>query len=363
MRIMPPCEKITEIGRVLMPSRTTIRQVAKACGFSKSTVSLALKDHPSVKRVSREIIQKTAREMGYQPNATLAALAQNRFSGPQGLRDTIAFISTKQQRGKDYLEGCVEEGARLGFNVEPHFLEGAHEVGRLLKILWNRGVQGLVLRGYSDIYLQSADQLQKFAVVSLSSLRNTLPVAEVTPDFAQSVNVCWEKARQRGYRRIGAAVKMHTPALQDDYKRYSACLLQQSTLFQPPGEEIIPPLLADHRDNRAIDDWLREHEPDCLIGFSAGDFWRLRASLGVEKAARIGFAHLHATPTDKYSGASPDQFGAAQIAVRQLDQLLRSGCYGFLERPPHIESTVLWHEGVTLPEKDKLAENAIHLPV
>lgn len=56
-------------------ARPTIRDVAAAAGVSKSLVSLAFKDPQRVGERRRELILRTAQELGYQPNFLARSLA------------------------------------------------------------------------------------------------------------------------------------------------------------------------------------------------------------------------------------------------------------------------------------------------
>ena len=56
----------------------TIRDVAKQCGMSISTVSKVFNDYPDISRETRVQVLKAAHEMGYQPNALARALKTNR---------------------------------------------------------------------------------------------------------------------------------------------------------------------------------------------------------------------------------------------------------------------------------------------
>lgn len=56
----------------------TIKMIAKECGFSTATVSKALNDAPDISAETRELIRKTAAEMGYMPNAAARMLKTSR---------------------------------------------------------------------------------------------------------------------------------------------------------------------------------------------------------------------------------------------------------------------------------------------
>lgn len=54
----------------------TIKSIAAQLGISFSTVSKALNGDPAISQVTRELVQKTAREMNYTPNYFAASLRQ-----------------------------------------------------------------------------------------------------------------------------------------------------------------------------------------------------------------------------------------------------------------------------------------------
>lgn len=56
----------------------TIRDIAKKVGFSESIVSRALNNNPQIKESTRELITKTAQEMGYYPNVAARSLVTRR---------------------------------------------------------------------------------------------------------------------------------------------------------------------------------------------------------------------------------------------------------------------------------------------
>jgi len=59
--------------------RTTIKDIAEETGFSITTISLVLNNKgDSIPKVTRDIIKKTAKEMGYRPNQLAVGLIKKR---------------------------------------------------------------------------------------------------------------------------------------------------------------------------------------------------------------------------------------------------------------------------------------------
>ena len=55
----------------------TIKDIAKACGVSVSTVSRVLNDHPDVSQSVRDRVRSTVERMGYIPNNSARDLVRS----------------------------------------------------------------------------------------------------------------------------------------------------------------------------------------------------------------------------------------------------------------------------------------------
>ncbi len=95
----------------------TITDIAKACGYSRATVSKALNGAPDVKKETIERIQECARQLGYHPNAAARALKMGRsynlgviFSDSTGVGLTHEYFSR-------IFESIKAEAERLGYDI------------------------------------------------------------------------------------------------------------------------------------------------------------------------------------------------------------------------------------------------------
>lgn len=57
---------------------STLEEVAKAAGVSRSTVSRVINNHPNVNRTTRFRVQEAIKQCGYRPNAVARSLATNK---------------------------------------------------------------------------------------------------------------------------------------------------------------------------------------------------------------------------------------------------------------------------------------------
>ena len=62
--------------RLIMDSenKVTVRDIARECGVSATTVSLALRNHPRISKKTKEKVQAAARRMNYTGNPLVSAL-------------------------------------------------------------------------------------------------------------------------------------------------------------------------------------------------------------------------------------------------------------------------------------------------
>ncbi len=77
-----------------MPTQTTIRLIARECGFHFTTVALALRNSSKVAASTRAKIQRVAQKLGYRPNPLVSALmAQKRALKKPEFSSVLAYVS------------------------------------------------------------------------------------------------------------------------------------------------------------------------------------------------------------------------------------------------------------------------------
>jgi LacI family transcriptional regulator len=95
---------------------TTIRDVAKRLNISITTVSRAMDGYPDVAKDTRELVSKTAREMGYSPNRAARQLRRQKA-------ETIGFIIPASTQRFDepffieFISGLGEELSAKNFDL------------------------------------------------------------------------------------------------------------------------------------------------------------------------------------------------------------------------------------------------------
>ncbi|MEJ0001073.1 MAG: LacI family DNA-binding transcriptional regulator [Verrucomicrobiota bacterium] len=130
-------------------------QIAAAAKVSRSTVSRALQNHPSLPAATRRRIQDLAREMGYCPNPLVSALMATRnhprsASNAATLAVLVAWHPTAKiaplPTDRRYLTGAKQRAEELGFRFEEFWLdEPGLSQHRLGQILVNRGIVAVLV--------------------------------------------------------------------------------------------------------------------------------------------------------------------------------------------------------------------------
>ncbi len=253
----------------------TMDDVAALAGVHPTTVSMALRSHPSIPAATRERILESARQVGYVRDPLLDAFNHHRLK-KLAVKQTpsIAFVidagSSAYFFGSGY-HPLVYEGVRAVAESQHLLLEvfslGTKDMtaARLNTILSSRGINGVLLSTFTPETRSIELDWDQFSAVKIES-HHLLPQLDVVSnDQCQAARLCMRNLRQRGYRRIGLATAT------DDESRLestfsSGVLVEQASL---PARERVPPLLFERGEIATVAarvaDWIKEHKVDALM--------------------------------------------------------------------------------------------------
>lgn len=104
----------------------TIQELSRLCGVSVSTISKALNGYSDISDKTRELVIKTANEMGYFPNANARALKLKKTYNIGVLFNTLQNIGLKNEYFAYILEAFKEEAALNGYDITfiEHYIGG-----------------------------------------------------------------------------------------------------------------------------------------------------------------------------------------------------------------------------------------------
>jgi DNA-binding LacI/PurR family transcriptional regulator len=242
----------------------TMAELAARLGVSPSLVSMALSGDAKVAAKTRERIAAAAREMGFTRNATASLLAKQRHSRrAEAGRLSVALVSTLRDESLTGI--CAERGVAL----EQVVMRPEDSPRQLLKTLWNRGVNGILLSPDQTPWRGALDKLpwQDFSMVKLGRVHPELPFHLVRHDAFDFATLALQRSCSTAKKRV-CVLLWETDSEIDNQARLGALLAFRETRL-PPGLELEWRLWKGPI-NRADPDslaWLRARKPDTVLLF------------------------------------------------------------------------------------------------
>lgn len=198
--------------------RVTMKDIGASLGVHQTTVSLALRNHPSLPKETCLRVQARAREMGYAPDPMLASLnayrsAQRTPKSPP----SIAYISDFKDRDELdsmpprllFYEGARERAHELGYRLELFFCGKRNFNAKALdRILFTRHVEGVIVAAFS--YLTTLElSWDHYSVVKIEMLPFDLNFDVIENNQMQATRLAMDKLFELGFRRVGMATGRH----------------------------------------------------------------------------------------------------------------------------------------------------------
>lgn len=340
----------------------TLADIAAKAGVHVTTVSLALRDHPSIPPATRARIRGVAKEFGYQRDPLLDALNFHRARRTQTRSVNSAFVvhagTTRLFSGNHY-QPLVYAGAKAAAEARGHTLDifvvghGHLAPARLNTILNARGISGILLSTFEiDISQLDLDWAQ-FCAVKIECLHLSPHLDAVSNDQLQVARLAMRRLRKLGYRRIGLATA------REDQTRLAesfgmGVLVEQASL---PEAECVPPLIFSLAEvpmlPKLIPEWMREHQVDVIIS-NWNELFDTFATAGIRLPDDVAFASLDVPPSLPHvAGVVQNHRLVGQRAMEQLAIMTDAYQRGVPESQTITYIPGFWQDGVTAPAKPK----------
>lgn len=338
-----------------MPDLPTLRDVAAAAGVSKSTAQRALANDPECSEKTREKVQKIAEDLHYVPDPLFAAVGTRKLSKRTHgtpIAYLVALPEGQQKVGQPHFDSCQARAAEIGYRLEYIDISQLESPKQLWQLLYARGFAGVLVGSVRANFHPLIMENQRFPLVCVGRIDH-LPFHTTRPAIQLGVLRTWREMTACGYRRIAAAIFKHNPPVEDDFSRYSAIVGLQRMDF--PDDDQIPPFTSDFSDREGFLRWVKQHQPDAVLGFHEGLYFDLKDA-GYKIPRDLGFASLHKNPKNidpKISGIYDNPYFVAISAVNLLDQMIRHGERGLPSVPVNIMVEGTWTPGKTLRPQRK----------
>ena len=340
-----------------MSAPPSLRTLAQLAGVSKTTVSLALRDHPRIRLEVRQHIQRVAAEAGYRRNALVAnLLAQLRSSRTSVYQSTLGLLCVAEDPSeletvptfRSWIDGCRTRASEQGYGLDQFWL---HEPGmtpaRLIKILDARNIRGLAVVGFyagEEISKKFDPIWRRFAVVALGT-RPTWPVIHFVANDQyvttfRSVRVLTEL----GYRRLGLCLGSHVDDIVENKFTAAFCAAQKRLSL----EQTVPVFDLQPGTRKRFAAWLEHYRPAVILTIHA-EVKEWVNSLGLRVPEDIGLVQLDKSDeTNDWTGMQQNSELVGRSAIDMLIGQLHRNESGL---PPFQKSMLInstWSAGATL---------------
>jgi LacI family transcriptional regulator len=281
------------------PAPIRLADVAREVGLSRSGVSRALRNDPSIPLATCREVQKVARKLGFVVDHKITRAFQlvrrstgTVTAGTLGLIDAWPAANHWRDRPDSYtarIHAAAAERAReLGYKLDVFSL---HEPGmsarRLQSILDARQVAGLIVPPMPDETPALPIRWEKYPCVALTHSLHHPALHRVVPHQFQAASLALHHLQLGGYRRIGFLTWEDIDVRVNHHFR-AAYLAYQSTI--PPEDRL--PMLAPHGEtDNLLAAWIAQHRPDAILATLSG-FVELLERCGFHDFPRVGFVSL-----------------------------------------------------------------------
>lgn len=265
----------------------TIRHLAKLLKVSDATVSMALRNHPSISTSTRERVQALAKKLGYRGNVLVSALLAQVRRGKLGSSGEVVALlveGTLPTRSPSVIEGVAvaEQRAKLlGLRLET-FLLGRHggQSASVNRVLISRGIRGAIIAPVSVDLKPLVFDWDRFAWMTIGYSFRQHEMHRVAHAHFAGAMTCYGRMLDSGCKRIGFVL------LRDDDQR-SRNFWQAAARCGPhvSGGSVVPPLILDGPADRPLfERWVERHRPDGIIGNYPDVAATWMVELGMERA-------------------------------------------------------------------------------
>ncbi|MDX2109657.1 MAG: LacI family DNA-binding transcriptional regulator [Verrucomicrobiota bacterium] len=331
-----------------MPIRPTLQDVAREAGVSKATACKALNRYSDVRESTRQAVLDAVSKLHYIPDQTLSEIAVARWRKlPTQTGTVVGWLQNNPlSEYRTYRESAIKRALELGMRVEVFIQDDYPSIPRLTQVLTSRGIRGLLVGPQFHPDLLDTFDWSQFAAVSCNRGRFELPIPAVIPDYFQSIMLCVERMKARGYRRLGAALCQHDPVHIDDHCRHAAWNYA-SALY---GFDNIPLWSGPFDAADGFIQWVKEYKPDGILGIHSGMVWWL-INAGYAVPGKIAFATLHQdfNQDDGTAGCDNRMAHLGRKAVDQVALMLRTREVGLSQPRFTVTVAPAWVDGPTLP--------------
>jgi LacI family transcriptional regulator len=337
--------------------RITLQRLAEVTGLSRATVSRALRNHPAIAQTTVNKVQAVAKKMGYHPDARISELMFHlRRSKSNQDRPVIAMIIQQSkphhlrydfENKENALVGALNRAESQGYRLEPFFVEPGEDTQiPLSRILWSRGINGILIAPLEQPHLPIKLQWHRFCLAAIGYSLQHPPLNRAASHHYQTFTETTKQLLQLGYTKLGCAIT-HSNSQRTNYIYHGAF----HSMREKYGPKLFTPSCTfDSNKPDAFLHWLHRYKPDAIIGIGA-HYHMIQPWLqkeGIRCPDDIGYATVHLQHFDgTVSGVKQN---STQVGAAAVDLLVNSLRYNERGIPEIAHTTLIdgtWAKGAT----------------
>jgi len=331
----------------------TLKDLAKACGVTPTTVSLALRNHPRISDATKEKVRAAAGKMGYRRHPMLSALMANlNQSRATTAAVPLAALYTHESAviesnsyHRKIWQGMECRASELGFKLERFYLEQKKMTGkRMTQILATRGISGIIVPPLLRAGGHLSIDWDEFSVVAVGYSMLSPNMHRVCPDQYRGIRLALRELKHLGYKKPGLLLNR-----QSDLRTLH---LWSSGFYgfehAQKSRGIVPVLECDEVQEKELFRWYDKHTPDVIISSDLNILEPLRLG-GLNVPDDVGLVTLSRyEPEGGIAGIDQNAEALGAVAVEQLVQLMYYNERGIPEMPRVVQIPSTWGEGASI---------------
>ncbi len=340
------------------PQRVSLRDIGRLANLSHSTVSLALRDHPSIAAKTKVRVRQLAASLGYAPDPMLRALAEyRRDKAVRRYQGSLAWIhygsSLNVNVGHEFIlyrQGAEQRAAELGYKlVDFNPTVDKMTPAALRRVLLNSGIRGLLFPPQPQAHTILDFDFSNFSAIAFGFSISVPQLHVVTNCQFRTSMIALRQLRAFGYKRIGLVL---SEALNERSQGnfLGGFLAEQNKINT---RERIPVFLSRgpwDNEQKKFNQWFKTHRPEVIIA----DFFEWTVGylqeLGLHVPEDIPLAVLAAMPhLHKFAGMDQNDRRVGQLAVDTVVGMLYRNETGIPATPTRILVEGQWQSGESIP--------------
>jgi LacI family transcriptional regulator len=331
-------------------------EIAKLTGFSRSTVSRALANHPLISAQTKQEVNAAAKKLGYQTNPLVSMLtAQIRKSRVSPTVSTLGYITSsplnlsEHNHWTEFYHGARGHAAELGYGLDIIWRrQPGMTTAKFNGILRARGIRGVIITPLPDAMGHITMDFSRLAAATVGYPLAKPHIHHCSGWHLQFMSLALRKIVRKGYRRIGYAIFPDADRFAS-FGYSSRFLLYQSTI---PVKQRIPMLVHPQEKRtptiREFQAWLKKHQPEVILctGYLAEEWM---AQLGLKAPKDLPYANLSMIDSgSEVSGIFERTRKVGACAVDLVVEQIQQNTLGIPDIPKSIHIEGEWVEGKTL---------------